>query len=272
MLFHNLGTIRSGASSMRRLQIRLSAFCLVLTIASTTFASETVRITNGEWPPFTSERIQHAGVLSRLVSEAFALEGVTVEYSYFPWKRAYESAKTGEFDGSVGWAPTPAHLQDFYMSDPVIDVDKAFFHLKTTPFTWTTLEDLHPWRIGSTAGYSYGPDWDQAVKEGQLQIEEVTMDEQNIRKLVAKRVDVVAMEIEVADYMIQTFLTPEEAASITRHPKLLMQTPICLALSRESNRSETLLARFNRGLRLLKSSGRYSLYLEESRRGGSLRR
>lgn len=144
---------------------------------------ESVRITNGEWPPFTSERLPDKGPLSRIVSEAFALEGVTVEYGYFPWKRSYDYARSGKWDGSVGWAPTPKHQQDFLMSKPVLTVDKGLFHLKNLPFDWKTIDDLKGWKVGSTAGYSYGDEWDKAVGDGRLKVEEVTVDEQNIRKL-----------------------------------------------------------------------------------------
>lgn len=230
--------------------------------------AETVRITNGEWPPFTSEHLPDKGPLSRIVAEAFALEGITVEYGYFPWKRAYDYARTGKWDGSVGWAPTPKHRTDFHMSKPVLMVDKGLFHLKDIPFDWKKIDDLKGWKVGGTAGYSYGDEWDNAVREGRLQIEEVTVDEQNIRKLLLRRVDVVAMEVDVASYLLRTALTPEEAATIVQHPKLLMQTPICLALSRQSEHSAALLARFNRGLQRLKESGAYERYIQELHTGG----
>lgn len=249
--------------------MRRQAFAIALTGILLTFASlclpgalaDTVRITNGEWPPFTSEHLPDNGPLSRIVAEAFALEGVKVEYGYFPWKRAYDYARTGKWDGSIGWAPTPRHVQDFQMSTPVIMVDKALFHLKNVPFDWQTIGDLRGWKVGATAGYSYGEDWDNAVKEGRLPVEEVTVDEQNIRKLLLRRVDVIAMEVDVANYLVRTRLTPEEAAMIVQHPKLLMQTPICLALSRNTARAAELTARFNRGLQRLKESGAYDRYL-----------
>lgn len=54
---------------------------------------ETITLTNGEWAPYLSESFKYGGFLSRVCSEAFALEGVDVEYEYLPWKRAYESAR-----------------------------------------------------------------------------------------------------------------------------------------------------------------------------------
>jgi polar amino acid transport system substrate-binding protein len=261
---------QAGGESMHRkaLANRLIGIILVLLgLFSAGAMAETIRITNGEWPPFTSERLAHKGPLSRIVTEAFALEGITVEYGHFPWKRAYDYAKTGKWDGSVGWAPTPKHLHDFHMSTPVITVDKGLFHLKNIPFDWKSIDDLRGWRVGGTAGYAYGDEWDRAVREGKFKVDEVTTDEQNIRKLLLRRVDVVAMEVDVANHLIRTLLTPEEAATIMQHPKLVMQTPICLALSRQSARSPELLKRFNRGLQRLTENGAYERHIQELHTG-----
>ncbi len=252
---------------MRGQRSWIGIFAILLALGGTA-AAESVRITNGEWPPFTSEQLPNGGLLSRIVVEAFALEGVTVEYGYFPWKRSYELAKSGRWDGSVGWAPSAEHLRDFLMSEPVIFVGKGLYHLKGTAFDWKAIADLHRWRVGGTAGYSYGGEWDRAAKTGRLKVDEVTTDEQSIRKLLLRRIDVVAMDVDVAEYLIQTLLTPEEAASIVRHPRLLTQAPICLALSRQSTRSAGLLPLFNRGLQRLKESGKYNQYIGQADRGG----
>jgi polar amino acid transport system substrate-binding protein len=239
----------------------ISVIGVLMGLNSAPSVAETVRLANGEWPPFTSERLPYGGPLSRIVSEAFALEGVNVEYGYFPWKRAYELAKTGKWDGSVGWAHNSRHLQDFRLSTPVIVVDKALFHLKSTPFDWKKIDDLSRWRVGATAGYSYGAEWDHAVKSGLLNVDEVTVDEQNIRKLLLKRIDVVAMEIDVANYLIRTTFSSAEAERITHHPLLVAQAYICLALSRQLEKTPGLLERFNRGLQRLKDSGKYDEYI-----------
>lgn len=229
-----------------------------------------LRITNGEWPPFTSKSFVHGGVLSRIVAEAFALEGIDVRYGYFPWKRAYVYARDGIWDGSVGWAPTPAHLRDLQMSEPLVHVDKALFHLKSVPFDWKTIDDLRKWRIAGTAGYSYGAEWDQAVLDGRLEVEEVALDEQNIDKLVSGQVDAVAMEVDVAEYLIRTRLSKADADRVARHPMLLMSTPVCLSLSKKLRDAPAMIERFNRGLAKLKANGKYARYLVESRKGAYL--
>ena len=76
---------------------------LSLIFSSSLSANETIRIANGEWPPYLSKELKHYGVASRIVAEAFALEGVKVKYGFFPWGRAYAVVQRGEWDGSVIW-------------------------------------------------------------------------------------------------------------------------------------------------------------------------
>ncbi len=68
-------------------------------------AEETIRIANGEWMPYHSKSLPHYGAGSRIVTEAFALEGVKVKWGFMPWKRGYIQAKKGyqwdaQLDGS----------------------------------------------------------------------------------------------------------------------------------------------------------------------------
>ncbi|MEE9297196.1 MAG: amino acid ABC transporter substrate-binding protein, partial [Phycisphaerae bacterium] len=61
--------------------------------------SKTIRLTNGEWQPYLSKDSPHHGFASHIVTEAFALVGVEVEYGFFPWKRSFKLAKEGTWDG-----------------------------------------------------------------------------------------------------------------------------------------------------------------------------
>ncbi|MBU2254212.1 MAG: amino acid ABC transporter substrate-binding protein, partial [Gammaproteobacteria bacterium] len=47
-------------------------------------AAESVRLTNGEWPPYLGEQLPHKGVASRTVAEAFALQGIDVAWEFHP--------------------------------------------------------------------------------------------------------------------------------------------------------------------------------------------
>jgi len=84
----------------------------------------------------------------RIVTEAFALEGIKVTYGFFPWKRAYLEAKRGLYDGSVVWSKNTDREAGFYFSNAIFSDEKVLFHLKTFHFDWNTTEDLKEMEIG----------------------------------------------------------------------------------------------------------------------------
>jgi len=154
---------------MRILKMFL-AILILFGISATGNAEETIRLASGEWPPYQSENLRHCGVASRIVTEAFALGGVRVEYGYFPWNRSLNIAKRGKWDGTFLWFDTPERRKDFHISDSVVDIQYVFFHLKSYPFEWSTIEDLKGIRIGGTLGYDYGESFQNAEKKKEIRV------------------------------------------------------------------------------------------------------
>ncbi|MBF0227777.1 MAG: transporter substrate-binding domain-containing protein, partial [Desulfobacterales bacterium] len=101
-----------------------------------------IRLTIGEWPPLYSEKLKHYGVMSHITEEAFALEGVKVQWGFFPWARAFDLAKKGDWHGTSGWSPTDERSEFFYFSDRVYEEPVVFFYLKESKFDWTSIESL----------------------------------------------------------------------------------------------------------------------------------
>ncbi len=62
---------------MKKLVIIYLIFVL---LGSRAMARDSIRITTGEWPPYISESLPGYGVVSRIVTEAFKLENIRVEF------------------------------------------------------------------------------------------------------------------------------------------------------------------------------------------------
>ncbi len=225
---------------------------------------EIIRITSGEWPPYLGEDLPHYGIVSRILTEAFALEGVRIEYGFFPWERAYELAKHGEeWDGSTHWICTPERQKYFYCSESFGDSTHVFFHLKSYEFDWTTLEDMQGVTIGATEGNYYEEDFRKAEEKGNVKVEWIPQDEMIIRMLLAGRIDVFIQDIYVGYSLLKKYLTPEERRLVTHHPKPYIVTTGSLLLSRNVERNREMLVLFNRGLQRLSESGKVDEYFAE---------
>ena len=253
--------------------IRLVTICLGVGLwlggAATGLAQETIRLASGEWAPYQSEHLKHNGLASRIVTQAFAQEGVKVEYGYFPWARSYEFAKTGEWDGTFLWFDTPERRAFFHISEPVLDIEYVFFHLKRRDFDWREIGDLKALKIGATLEYSYGEAFKQAEAEGQLKVERVATDELNFKKLLKGRIHIFPNEIESGYAMLRKLFTPEQVALFTHHPLPVRADPHHVLFPKALERSELMLERFNRGLKKLQESGEIARYKAEMRRANA---
>ncbi|MDO6684340.1 MULTISPECIES: substrate-binding periplasmic protein [unclassified Agarivorans] len=242
------------------------AGCVGLSVLSTPLKSaELITLTNSEWPPFTSKHLPHQGFYSEIVRQAFALEGYQVEYQFLPWARAYMYVKQGEVDGSLTWAKTEQKELEVLFSDPVFWHTKVFFHLSSKPFEWQNISDLHGYRIGATELYTYGHAFDSAARNEEINVEYVSSDLLNFKKMLLDRVQLFPSDIMVGKTLIQQHFTAEQAALFTYHPKPIQQTYTHVIFSKKnSERNQLLLAAFNRGLAKLKSSGRYQQIIDNA--------
>ncbi|HWT99676.1 MAG TPA: transporter substrate-binding domain-containing protein [Terriglobales bacterium] len=218
-------------------------------------AAEIVKLGIGDWPPYFGQDLKHGGCFAYIVSQAFAAAGYQVAYSYLPWKRALAEAEAGTLDGSPGWKATDERRAHFLFSDAVITSTSVFFYRKETPFSWSTLADLAGKRIGVTAGYSYGADFDAAVADKRLTVDTAKDDATALKMLVMRRVDLVVMNRDVGLDILHRRLYPESAALVGYDRKPIDSQPSYLAIAKSSPRANTLIADFNRGLAKLRSDG-----------------
>lgn len=221
-----------------------------------------ITLINGEWLPLLSEQLPGNGVLSRVVSEAFALEGVTVHYVFRPWPRALAEAEKGIAQGTLVWskgAPNSVRSRNFVYSDVVFEGKSVFFQRTGFPFRWRNYADLAKYRIGGVLGYEY----DFEGTPG-LRIDRAPNEELSMRKLLAGRFDLYPTVREVGMYTLRTRLSAQEAAGISQAPgRPYRMSSYHLLLTRRLGATPQTMELFNRGLRRLKESGRYDALMAE---------
>jgi polar amino acid transport system substrate-binding protein len=240
----------------RLLSALLAAFALSAT------ATEKITLTAGDWRPYLGNDDPHQGVVARIVSEAFALEGIEVTYVFSSWSRAYADAEQGRADGSVIWIEQAERAERFHYSDPVFEAKTVLFHLKDSGFDWQRLTDLYGTTVGGTVGYMY-----QFEPNPNIRVDRGPTDEAGFRKLLGKRFPIFISDLAAGQAVIDTHFTPAEAQRITYHPRPLKLTSYHLLLPKKLSRSNDLLERFNRGLKRLRDSGKHAEYLSRLRLG-----
>ena len=242
----------------------LTLFCCALALG------EPLRLTNGEWPPYLGQQLPHNGVASRIVSEAFALQGIQVQWEFHPWARSLQLAERGQRAGSAVWLRSKEREEKFFISDPVVESNYYLFHRKGYDFAWNQVADLQGRRIVGTRGYDYGEAFQQAEANGQLRVHRVTSDEIAFRQLLAGRVDLFPMDKVVGFDMLHQHFSAAERAQLSFHPKPLRSDSLHLLLSKQVASNAALIERFNLGLKQLRDSGKITQYLLEMQQPLSL--
>lgn len=223
-----------------------------------------IRITNGEWVPFTGENIKGFGCDSRITTEVFNQMGYSVEYGFFPWVRAMHLAETGEWDGTLEWNDLPVFRDKFYISaKPISEQDWVFFYRKSKPLHWESLSDLEGLVIGTTRGYIYDDDFYQRIIEKKITAVEADSDEANLKKLLAGRIDVFPMGRYVGTVLLQDSFSEEERNQIAFHPKPLGKFEPRLLLSRVNAQNEKVMMEFDRKFEIFKNSFSYEQIIKD---------
>lgn len=248
--------------------IKKRIFLFLFVWAGGCVAQETIRITNGEWAPYHSEYIPHYGLSSHIVSEAFKLVGINVEWGFFPWKRAYHITKDGrEWDASALWWKSKKLEEDFLISDEVIRSSLVFFFRKKDAFEWHSWEDIKGKIIGVTEGYDYGDEFKKAVSIHHIKLDFAPSDKLSYLKLLSNRVDLFPNDRLVGMTQIHNHLNDQQADLLDYAPQAFAEISLHLIVSKNIPNGQHFIEKFNAGLRLLKESGKLAQMFEELEKG-----
>lgn len=237
-----------------------------VTVWSNGVSTSAIRIAVDEWPPYQSQTYMHYGSAHRIISEAFASEGVDVEYGWHPWARSLMFARNGDWDAAALSQKTEDKEHYFHFSEPVMQAEKVFFYLKEADFDWQNLGDLKGITIGGTIGYSYGDEFDRASESNDVNMVRTTKNTQGFRMLLERRTDVFLLE-KRAGYFLLSKQFPDQAHLIVHHAKPVQTVNFYLIFSKRIAGIEEYIVHFNRGLSELKQQGLVEHYLKEGLAG-----
>jgi len=127
--------------------MKLIGLFLLFSAWNVSFATETIKLADGEYTPYIAEDLKHYGLASNIVTQAFALVGYDTRLVFSSQRRAFEDGKS-RYDGTFLWFKNASREADFFFSDPIIEETQCFFHLKSFESGWNTLDDLKGMDVG----------------------------------------------------------------------------------------------------------------------------
>lgn len=217
--------------------------------------AETIKVSTGEYAPFTGESLPNGGVVNGLVSRVAEQAGVTIEYEYMPWKRALEVARDGQVQASSYWGERPDQSGLTMVGPFTLDRNVLFYRKDKPVAEFEDLTELTGVVIGVTHGYSYTPVFWANVENGSIQTQTAKDDASNFRKLLAGRIDAFIVDEYVGHYLLEQEFTAEERAQLGATQSALMGSGGFLQISLKAEGGADLAARLQAAYDEMKASG-----------------
>ena len=251
----------------------LTFFMITVALSCDKPISNLVQITTEEYPPFTTKNLKHYGLLSHIVTEAFLLEDIKVEYIFLPAARALYTTEAGQADGTLPWAERAGRETNFLYSDPILDVGwESFFFRTDSKFNWDpeqkdygALKDL---TIGAIISYDYGEEFQKAEKNKVINVIRVRSLKQLFKMLLSGRINILISKKLVAEYTLQTEFTHTQALQLDSTPENRDRPSYdYLLFSKKKPTAQYYLNALNNGLKKLRISGKYDEFIDNYNNG-----
>ena len=171
----------------------LFSSCPVATLA------DTVTLRADEWYPYNRDPdAERPGYMIELARKIWGDAGYHVDYRLMAWERALEATRDGSIDCVVGL--TPDEAPDFiFPEEPQGSSAPHMYVARNSSWNYQGIDSLKDVRLGVIGGYAYDMgELDAYIAEQQLSPGRVQVMkgnnalEQNIRKLLTGRIDVLA--------------------------------------------------------------------------------
>lgn len=233
---------------------------LVFLFAAHAVASDNptkIRLTNGEWAPYQSANLPEYGAASELITKAFAVVGIEVEYGFFPWNRTMILVERGAWDGTFMWVLTPERARKFLASDPLFVLQELVFYSKDNPVQAEKPEDLAGKVMGALDSSAFGQQFAPLIADEKIIVARVQNNQQLFQMLAMGRVDFVP-ELETSGYeAVQDHLSEDQRQQISHLETMTYPWSYHLLISRQIEDGPYFIEAFNRGLAILKENGEF---------------
>lgn len=239
------------------MKVKRTIFVMSVLMTSSILQAEALRpsrmvtIAVANWEPYYLEDTRN-GILTDITIEAFKRVGYEAKITFMPWARVLHDTKNGHYDGLSGAYDTEENRKHFsfpraiWTSEIVVAVRSG----KNIPYK--ELNDLSGYTIGMTRGSELIPQFQAA---GAI-VEEVTSEEQNVKKLLHNRIDGMMNLREGFSHLLRTRFA-EHIHEVKFLEPPVGEIAIYTVFSKAKAGHQKLTEDFEKGLRLMQADGTY---------------
>lgn len=236
-----------------RLRCTIAFLVSWLSLAAT---ADEIRLATLEYPPYASRHLPAGGSIVELTQRAFATQGHTAQVDFLPWARARADLRNGSYQGALALWPQEIIEEGLIASRPLFYSQLGFFVRQDTPVHFATLAELRDRRVGIVRGYGYPP---HLLRSGFI-AEEAVNDISNLRKLAARRFDLVLLERIVGEHL--SAHDPLLRGKLQWQEPALARIPLFVGFSPRQSGQLDWAQVFAHGLSELHANGEYTRILQ----------
>jgi polar amino acid transport system substrate-binding protein len=258
-----------------RLFILRSLFLLLFTSVCTSLQADIPKPTRAnkrfvvaahEWPPFASRETRYFGVLPRIVSQVFEIQGVAVEFRFMPWPDTLDGLITEEFDAALIWVMEDLNQEPFIISQPILEYRSALYYRKELPKPRHP-DDLLGFRIGLNPYYVYDETSYRIMKSRSMTPVIGETDRIHFDMLFNGDIDYYLTPILTSAPLLRNSYTAAQQGDLAYTTEIFKFPPSHLLVNRQREGSDQFMQDFNNGLKRLKNDGTLERFLNDLRLG-----
>lgn len=221
--------------------------------------ADTITVRADEWCPYNcavgaSAGDGRPGYGIEVAREIFAAAGHHLDYALSPWTRSLEDCLHGTIDAVIGAAPVDSPDLVF-PAEPIGVWDTTFVVRKGDPWRYDGAESLDRVKIAGILGYIYREPVNEYLTAHRKQVDLISGQrplDQNLRKLVARRIDTTMESRMVLDYKLKVLGLADRLDFAGGTPS----GPIYIAFSPKNPGSRAYADLLDQGIRRMRASGR----------------
>lgn len=214
--------------------------------------TKNITLTAFEYPPFSGKALMNGGVCLDLVAQAFSRVGYRVTFIFLPFSRTLFQSKRGSQYGLARLWFSQERAESFVFSEPYFYNEMKILKKTSRDLLVSNLQDFKQYLGGSVRGYVLPPDMESLG----LRLEMVNSDAQNLRMLVAERIDYMIVDKFTAKYITLQEL-PNNFNVVEFLDFSFAKEPNYLAISKKRKDAKNIVEDFNLGMRLIIKDGEY---------------
>ncbi len=190
-------------------------------------------LTSLEWPPYTGSNLIHQGASVMVVKAAVEAMGHELRVEFYPWQRTVMLAKTQP--KYAGYFPEYYfESEEVIFSLPIGTGPLGLVEHKSTPFMWSSLQDLKAVKLGVISGYVNTKELDDMIASGEIKVEAVIRDTQNLHKVAEKRIRLAVIDSNVFAYLVNTDNTLKKQKNLLKmNERMLNDKKLFIAFSND---------------------------------------